>query len=232
MYIDPRSASLIVATLRERASYSDTGLLQLICSTPDMPTLYARNADLPALSRMLDVKSNDLWLSLPVDEEEAEYFYRAVKTAMLLSDWTDELAEEKICERYGVGPGDVYGMVENINWLLHATTQLARIFAPAFYPQIAEYEICMKNGIRRELLPLVRLRGVGRVRARRLFNNGITSPEAILAHDKGDLVKILGAGIADQILEQLQPKRRSAGDAPEGGKDAPAQGQSTLFHFG
>ena len=232
MYIDPRSASLIVATLRERASYSDTGLLQLICSTPDMPTLYARNADLPALSRMLDVKSNDLWLSLPVDEEEAEHFYRAVKTAMLLSDWTDELAEEKICERYGVGPGDVYGMVENINWLLHATTQLARIFAPAFYPQIAEYEICMKNGIRRELLPLVRLRGVGRVRARRLFNNGITSPEAILAHDKGDLVKILGAGIADQILEQLQPKRRSAGDAPEGGKDAPAQGQSTLFHFG
>ncbi len=75
--------------------------------------------------------------------------YRSIKTAMLLSDWTDELPEEKICERYAVGPGDVYGMVESINWLLHATSQLARMFTPEFYPQIAECEICMKNGIRR-----------------------------------------------------------------------------------
>ncbi|HVP95694.1 ATP-dependent DNA helicase [Methanoregula sp.] len=232
MYIDPRSASLIVATLRENTAYSDTGLLQLICSTPDMPTLYARNADLPALSRMLEAKAGELWLPLPADEEGAEHFYRGVKTAMLLSDWMDELAEEKICERYAVGPGDVYGMVENINWLLHATTQLARIFAPVFYPQIAECEICMKNGIRRELLPLIRLRGIGRVRARRLFNNGITSPEEILMHDKEELVKILGAGIAEQILEQLRPKRRSAGEVAEDSENTAARGQSTLFHFG
>ena len=113
---------------------------------------------------MMDAKAGELWLPLPADEEEAERFYRAIKTAMLLADWTDELAEEKICERYAVGPGDVFGMVENINWLLHATSQLARMFAPVFYPQIADYEICMKNGIRRELLPLIRS-GIGRVRA-------------------------------------------------------------------
>lgn len=151
---------------------------------------------------------------------------------MLLADWTDELAEEKICERYAVGPGDVFGMVENINWLLHATSQLARMFAPAFYPQIADYEICMKNGIRRELLPLIRLRGIGRVRARRLFNNGVTSPEEISRDKKEELVKILGAGIADQVLEQLQPKRRSAVEETPPTGDAPARGQSTLQHFG
>ena len=231
MYIDPRSASLIVATLRERTVYTDIGLLQLICSTPDMPTLYAKNSDLPALSRMMDAKAGELWLPLPTDEEDAEGFYRAVKTAMLLADWTDELAEEKICERYAVGPGDVFGMVENINWLLHATSQLARMFAPGFYPQIADYEICMKNGIRRELLPLIRLRGIGRVRARRLFNNGITSPEEISRHKKEDLVKILGAGIAEQILEQLQPKRKATVEETHPGGDAPARGQSTLLHF-
>jgi helicase len=151
---------------------------------------------------------------------------------MLLSDWTDELAEEKICERYSVGPGDVYGMVENINWLLHATSQLARMFAPAFYPPIAEYEICMKNGIRRELLPLIRLRGIGRVRARRLFNNGITSPEELSRHNKEDLVKILGAGIAEQVLEQLQPKKEPQEKDPPGENKNSMQGQSTLFHFG
>jgi len=231
MYIDPRSASAIVTTLREQETYADLGLVQLICTTPDMPTLYARNADLPALSRMLEVRGGDLWLPPPLDDDEAEAYYRAVKTAMLLSDWTDELPEEKICERYGVGPGDVFGMVESINWLLHATSQLARMFAPKFYPQIAECEICMKNGIRRELLPLVRLRGIGRVRARRLFNNGLTSPEEIRKHPREDLVKILGQGIADQIFEQVTPRNRSTGPAAEE-KERPAGGQATLFRFG
>ncbi|MFA5332005.1 MAG: ATP-dependent DNA helicase [Methanoregula sp.] len=231
MYIDPRSASAIVTTMREKEDYADLGIIQLICSTPDMPTLYVKNADLAALSRMLEDKGGDLWLPMPEEEDEAEEYYRAVKTTMLLSDWAAELPEEKICERYGVGPGDVYGMVESINWLLHATSQLARMFAPKFHPQIAECEICMKNGIKRELLPLVRLRGIGRVRARRLFNNGLTSPEEILKHPREDVARIIGQGVADQIFDQLAPKKRGAAPAvPD--NDASAGGQATLFRFG
>ena len=120
---------------------------------------------------MIGEHEEGLWLPMPPEEDEDEAYFRAIKTAMLLSDWTDELPDAKICERYAVGPGDVYGMVESVNWLLHATSELSSMFAPAFNLQIREYEICMKNGIRRELLPLVRLRGIGRVRARRLFNN-------------------------------------------------------------
>ena len=45
--IDPRSAARIVSTLRQRESYADIGLLQSICSTPDMPRLYVRNTDRP-----------------------------------------------------------------------------------------------------------------------------------------------------------------------------------------
>ena len=134
MYIDPRSASQIVTTLREKEVYADLALSSSICSTPDMPKLYARNSDLDALSRMIEDKAGELWLPLPKDEEEAEGYYRAVKTAMLLSDWTDELPDKKICERYAVGPGDVYGMVESINWLLHATSQLGKDVCPEILP--------------------------------------------------------------------------------------------------
>jgi len=105
------------------------------------------------------------------------------------------------------------------------------MFAPKFYPQIAECEICMKNGIRRELLPLIRLRGIGRVRARRLFNNGMTTPEEIKKHPREDLVKILGQGIADQIFDQIEPKNKST-DATRVNEERPAGGQSTLFRFG
>jgi helicase len=139
LYIDPRSAALIVGALREREIYSDLGLLQVICSTPDMPNLYVRNSDLAALTRMMDDHAEDLWFSLP-GEEEGEAYYRALKTAMLLSDWTDELSDAKICERYSVGPGDIYGMVESMTWLLHATTELTRMFD---WPTRQD-EICMR----------------------------------------------------------------------------------------
>ncbi len=239
LYIDPRSAARIVSTLRQRTEYTDIGLLQLICTTPDMPRLYVRNTDRPQLERMICEHDEELWLPIPEDEEAAEEYFRAIKTTMLLADWTDELPDARICERYAVGPGDVYGMVESVNWLLHATTELSRMFAPAFHERIREYEICMKNGIRRELLPLVKLRGIGRVRARRLFNNNITSPDSVLAAGIESVTRIIGRGIAEQIFAQLQGKKstgvaKSEKDSPRNMRSSEENnndGQSTLSHF-
>jgi len=229
LYIDPRSAALIVSNLRKRTEYTDIGLLHLICSTPDMPKLYVRNTDRPALDRMLETNEHDLWLAIPDEEgEELELFYRALKTAMLLSDWTDEMPDAKICERYSVGPGDIYGMVESINWLLHASQELSRMFAPGFNQAIREFEICMKNGIRRELLPLVKLRGIGRVRARRLFNNSITSPESVLSAGIETVTRIIGKGIAEQIFTQLG---RSGKSPAVPSSEDNISGQSTLSRF-
>lgn len=239
LYIDPRSGAQIVSTLRAKSEYADIGLLQLICSTPDMPRLYVRNTDMPQLERMIEAHDGELWLPMPPDDEGAEDYFRGIKTAMLLADWSDEMPEAAICERYTVGPGDIYGMVESVNWLLHATAELSRMFSPAFHTQIREFEICMKNGIRRELLPLVRLRGIGRVRARRLFNNNITSPEAVLAAGIETVTRIIGRGIAEQVFAQLERAGNSARvktgrDSRPGNQDngdTNMDGQSTLSHF-
>ena len=229
LYIDPRSAALIVTTLREMDEYADIGLLQLVCSTPDMPQLDVRNTDRPGLDRMIEAHVGELWLPLPHDEDAVEEYYRALKTAMLLTDWTDELSDAKICERYGVGPGDIYSMVESVNWLLHASAELSRMFAARFHPRVHEYEICMKSGIRRELLPLVRLRGIGRVRARRLFNNNITTPDAVLASGMETVTRIIGRGIAEQIFSQSPEIRKlSLHKMPE---ENTMDGQSTLSRF-
>jgi len=230
LYIDPRSAEMILTELRSRNTYSDLGLLQLLCSTPDMPTLYARNADVALLGRIMDERTDDLWIGMPQDEEESEPFYRSLKTALLLSDWSDELSDAKICERYNVGPGDIYGMVESVNWLLHAGGELARLFKPSFHQPIREYEICMKNGIRRELLPLVRLRGIGRVRARRLFNHGITSPDELLSAGIEEVTRILGKGVAEQVFSEISRKNRNAA-AVTGEDTMQDAGQSTLLKF-
>jgi helicase len=222
LYIDPRSAETIVTTMVRQKEYTDIGLLHLLCSTPDMMTLFVRRDDMYILDRFLADHRDDLWMEIPWDAGEG--FDRSLKTALLLADWAGEVGEDVICERYNVGPGDVYGMVESVAWLVHATRQLAGLFAPHLAGPIEEMELRTKHGIKKELLPLIRLRGIGRVRARRLFNSGIGSLEALRAAGPEKVGKVLGQGIAAQIFEQLEGTRDEiAGVTGE---------QSTLSRFG
>ncbi len=223
LYIDPRGAESIVSNMRSASNYSDMGLLQTLCSTSDMYTLYVNNRDLQYLDRFLLEHEDELWVPLGFGEEE-DYF-RALKTAMLLRDWSQEVPEATICERFSVGPGDIFNLVESVNWLLHAAGRLAGMFAPRFARDVREYGVCMKHGVKRELLPLVRLRQIGRVRARSLFNNGITSPEELRRAESGRVAAILGRGIAAQVMRDLGEESGAADDHP------PAAGQATLSSF-
>ena len=221
LYIDPRSAEVIVAAMIDRQEYTDIGFLHLLCSTPDMPTLYIRRDDMYLLDRFLADHRDDLWTDIPWDAGEG--FDRSLKTALLLADWADEVGEDTICERYRVGPGDIYGMVESVAWLVHAARSLAKLFAPHLAAPIEEMELRTKHGIKKELLPLIRLHGIGRVRARRLFNNNLGSIEALRAAGPEKVGKILGQGIAARIFEQLEGTREEVGEVSEE--------QSTLSRF-
>jgi helicase len=221
LYIDPRSAETIATALISREQISDIGIFQLLCATPDMPKLYVRKKDLGYLERFVCEHDNELWVEFPSFADEGlESFYETIKTAMLLSNWTEEVPDAQICERYGVGPGDIYMVVEGVDWLMHAGTQLARMFATAHVPAMRDLERRIRHGVRRELLPLVSLRGIGRVRARRLFNNGIRDREAIKAAGREKITAILGRGITEQVFSQLD----SEGDADD-------DSQTTLGSF-
>ncbi len=224
LYINPRGAEMISAALRSHEHWSEIGLLQLLCSTPDMYTLYVRKQDLPVLEQFVYAHEDDLWMEFSWDDGEG--FFRSLKTAMLIADWMDEVGEAVICERYNVGPGDIYNAVEGIGWLIHASARIARMETPDCAGPIRETELRVKHGIKRELLPLISLRGIGRVRARRLFNNNITSPEALRTAGIERVSIILGQKIAESIFAQL--------DRPDGGGEDDGYettGQKTLSFF-
>jgi len=153
------------------------------------------------LTRFAYEREDDLWMEFPWETQET--FYRALKTALLLNDYVGETTEEAICERYEVAPGDIHSAVTNISWLVHAATRLAGMFRPEFERSVADLELCVAHGVKRELLPLIRLRGIGRVRARRLFTNGLVDPDAVRAAGRDEVAGILGGGIADQVFSQL-----------------------------
>jgi helicase len=205
LYLDPRSAELIASTMRRDLSFSELGYLQVVCRTPDMPGLHLRRGDQHLLDKVLREHGDELWMEVPFyGDEEMEGFLSSLKTALLIRDWSNEMGEALICERYGVGPGDIYTMVESINWLLHAGSHLASMLSPQLTKDMRNFEVRVKHGIREELLPLIRLRGIGRVRARRLYNHGITSPDSLRGAGRARIVPILGSGITDQIFAQLE----------------------------
>jgi helicase len=210
LYLDPRSAELISSSIRRDLPFSELGYLQVICRTPDMPTLHLKRGDQHLLDKILREHGEELWLEMPYyGDEEMEEFLSGLKTALLIRDWATETVEETLCERFSVGPGDIYTMVESVNWLLHAGTQLSAMLSPQMNKNLKDFELRVKNGVREELLPLIRLRGIGRVRARRLYNNGLTDPAALIVAGRAKVVPILGAGITDQIFAQLESEEES-----------------------
>ncbi|HUK39023.1 MAG TPA: ATP-dependent DNA helicase [Methanomicrobiales archaeon] len=225
LYLDPRGADAIAGCLAKREAFTAIGLLHLLCSTPDMPTLYIRQADLPLLERFLFEHEDQVWLPLPsFGDEDCEAYYRALKTALVLSDWTDEVGEAMICERYGVNPGDIYSYVESVRWLVHAASRLSAAgFGRHLAGPIRDMEVRVRSGVKAELLPLVALRGIGRVRARRLFNYGIQTPAAIREAGLDQVASIIGRGIAEQVFAQL-------GNPPAAA--ASPGGQADLDRFG
>ncbi|MFB6304042.1 MAG: helix-hairpin-helix domain-containing protein, partial [Haloferacaceae archaeon] len=162
---------------------------------------YEREADLlgPTPSEFEDVRF-EAWLS-------------ALKTAKLLEDWAAEVDEDRITERYGVGPGDVRGKVDTAEWLLSAAERLATEVDVDAVP-VREARKRVEHGVREELLDLVGVRGVGRKRARRLYEAGVETRADLREADKST---VLGAvrgrrGTAERILENAGRRDPSMDD--------------------
>jgi helicase len=135
-----------------------------------------------------------------------EEFLGEIKTAMVLNSWIEELSEDQIIERFRVQPGDLFRAIENAKWLLHATRELAALFGEReFTPQILNLIERVEKGAKKELLPIIKLEGVGRVRGRILYNAGYKTIEDIRRADLNELTNLplIGPRLAKKIKEQV-----------------------------
>jgi helicase len=103
-------------------------------------------------------------------------------------------------------PGDLYRTIENAKWLLYATHELARLLGnKEILPLAAELIERVTKGIKKELLPIVKLEGVGRVRGRIIYNAGYKTIEDIKHAPLDDLTNLplIGPRLAKKIKEQV-----------------------------
>jgi helicase len=211
LYIDPLTAVVLRNGLRKGAmDVTDFTWLHLICHTPDMrPILRPRRGDLEMVETYAEERQEEF--AIPLNQEggdyiEREQFLGEVKTAMVLGDWINEKTEANILEQHGVQPGDRYSAVHNAEWLLYSAHEIADIIgAPDHRRQLGELNDRVKHGVSKKLLPLVRLKGIGRVRARVLYNSGLTGIAELKRAPLQRLVALplIGPRLAKSIKEQV-----------------------------
>ncbi|WP_336001176.1 ATP-dependent DNA helicase [Halorientalis halophila] len=220
---------------------SALGLYHLVARTPDMYELYLRSGDEEEYSQIAYERETEFLGPMPSEFEDNRFedWLSALKTARLLEDWASEVEESQITERYDVGPGDVRGKVETTQWLLGAAESLAAELDMDCVPAIREARTRVEHGVKTELVDLAGVRGVGRKRARRLYDAGIRTRADLREADKAVVLGALrgrektaenvleNAGREDPSMDGVEPAEVEGVEVDPGGSSGSGSDRGT-----
>lgn len=208
LYIDPLTAHQLIKGLQKATGrvIKPLSWLHLVCNALEMrPLLRMKIGEYEELQSTL--AANDAYLlegEPSMFETGYDEYLNAMKTASMLLNWVDEKDEQFLLERFDCRPGETKAKLETADWLLYSTHELARLTGNLdVLTEITKIRVRLKYGVREELLPLVRLKNIGRVRARRLFSEGIRTLGDVRSVDTGKLSAILGAQVAANVKAQI-----------------------------
>lgn len=207
LYLDPLTAEHLLNCLKNFSqNKNEFSLLQMICHTLELrPLLNVKSKQQDKIQEEL-VKRYDLLLEEEPSAFDSEYedFINSIKTALFFEAWINEEKEDFLLDKFDIRPGEIRVKLETADWLLYAAEELSKIL---LYPQasktIRKLRIRVKDGVKEELLTLLKLKGIGRVRARKLFNNGLRDLGDLRKTDISSLSQILGRKLGEDIQKQL-----------------------------
>ena len=210
LYIDPASAVILRdGLLRGTQNVTELSFLHLVSATPDIsPKLHPRRKEMEELELFLEDHRLEFMLPIPnevIDYMEYQEFLADLKAAKILLDWIDEASEEELLEKYRVEPGDLLRLIESAEWLLYAAEELGKLLKVYDYTPILEkLRIRVAKGVKEQLIPLVKLEGIGRVRARILFNAGFRTLQDLRKARISQLLELpsIGRTLVKKIKEQ------------------------------
>lgn len=198
LYLDPRSANFIIQNLKDR---KDIEHILTICHCPEIyPLLNVKKSEQDFIESLIakhKLPSPDVW------DPEYDEFLTQFKTSSMFFDWMNEETEDQLLEKYGIAPGEVYNKMLLAEWLFYSAKELAVVLEKKdIAKELGKLELRIKNGVKEELLKLVRIKGIGRARARNLYKNGIKDLIDI-RNSQDKLEKILGKKIAENLLKEI-----------------------------
>jgi helicase len=211
LYLDPVSGVLLRDALTNRAdNLTDVSFLHMIARTPDMvPKMRPYAKEIDEVSFFVEDHKDEFMCNLPdpwMDRLAFEEFLGEAKLAWVLKAWMNETTEDDMIERFNVQPGDLYRIITTAKWLLNASLELATLFKHKdLLEQLTKLVVRVEKGVKPELLSLVKLEGVGRARARVLYNNNLKTIDDIKQVPIAQLTALpmFGPQLAKKIKEEI-----------------------------
>lgn len=205
LYIDPVTAVEFRNALGrvERAEGRHTlGFLHLITTSPDFyPKLSLRKKDHDELSLLISDRGSELLYQISE--------YDCTRSFWALCEWMEETGDKTLGDRMGVEPGDMHRIVEMGEWLAYSLYEVAKLLRREdLLPELYNLRTRIRYGVKEELLPLVALEGIGRVRARALYAAGLTDVGKVARAPQSKLASIpkIGPSVAEKLKDQLKKR--------------------------
>ena len=205
LYIDPLTATYFrdsIENVSEERKHT-FGFLHLITNCEEFfPKFSLRQKDYETASLMIE--NNSSQLLEPISE------YDCSRSLLALQSWITESTELSLSDSLGIESGDMHRMTENANWLSYCLREISKHVERAdLLEELGDLRNRVIYGIREELLDLVRVKGIGRVRARILFKHGIKNLDDLRKIPVNKLAEIdkIGSTIADNIKAELRRVR-------------------------
>lgn len=212
LYIDPQTAHNFLESLERAMSQEHDifSLLHVVCRSKELePKLNPRTSEVVDIGNLISQRDG-LFLQDVPEEWDIEFddFVRSVKTAMLFEEWMEEATDDQLLSKFNMAPGEMRNKIDIADWLIYSMHELSMLSGyKNLLNEIRKLRIRMSYGVKEELVPLVKLEQVGRVRARRLFKAGFKSLDDLRKAPVESLEKIVGKKVADQIKKQVGAAR-------------------------
>lgn len=205
LYIDPVTAVTFRSAVErlERSEGPHTlGFVHLITTSPDFyPKLGLRKKDHEELGLLIEGRANELLY--PMSE------YDCTRSFWALCEWLEETGDKSLSEKIGVEPGDMHRIVEIGEWLAYSLYEVAKLLRREdVLPELYNLRTRIRYGVKEELLPLVALEGIGRLRARALYSAGLTDIGKIAKASQAKLAGVpkIGPALAEKLSDQLKKR--------------------------
>lgn len=208
LYVDPLTAHHMITCLKRATPKGVTAfaLLQMVGSTLEMrPQLKVKTKELGDILEKLALHESDLLMDEPsVYEPDYDEFINSIKTALFMYEWIDEKDDEYLLETFDVRPGESRAKFDRADWLLYTAEEFARLMQMhSIIKEVVKLRHRLKYGVREELIPLLKLQGIGRIRARKMYNNGIKDVGDVKRAGVTQLAQLLGKAVAFDVKKQV-----------------------------
>jgi helicase len=209
LYIDPVTAvefrKAIQSIQRQTTDVNNDnkytlGFLHLITNSPDFyPKLSLRKKDVDELITIFQEHSSELFYR--INE------YECSRSLIAVYKWINETSDRVLNDRFGIEPGDMHRIAENSEWLAYSLYEVSKVIKREdLLGSLYKLKIRIKYGIKEELSSLVTLEGIGRIRARALYDAGLTNIGKVTNTSESKLSAIpkIGPTVAKKLKQQLR----------------------------